>query len=88
MSVEAWVSLIVMALFNVISTAFYIGINKQMLNEVMRRMNIVEEAKESKDTVRLHVERLEQEAERLDREVISVRHDVKNLMQRAVRDNK
>jgi len=87
-SVEAWVSLIVMALFNVISTAFYIGINKQMLNEVMRRMNIVEEAKESKDTVRLHVERLEQEAERLDREVISVRHDVKNLMQRAVRDNK
>ncbi len=87
MSVEAWVSLIVMALFNVLSTAFYIGVNKQMLSEVMRRVAHMEQDKAEKEYVSLHIERLAEEHDRMDREVNAMRQDVKNLLQRrGVRD--
>lgn len=81
MSVEAWASLIVMALFNVLSTAFYIGVNKQMLTEVMRRMENVERFKADNGTLDLHVKRLDGEQERFDREMGHIR----DLIQRSAR---
>lgn len=82
MSVEAWVSLIVMALFNVLSTAFYIGVNKQMLNEVMRRVSAMETEKVEKEVLSMHVRRFEEEQQRTDRELQGVRM----LLERRMRD--
>ncbi len=82
MSVEAWVSLIVMALFNVLSTAFYIGVNKQMLNEVMRRVSAMEIDKVEKEVLAMHVRRFEEEQQRTDREIQGVRM----LLERRMRD--
>jgi hypothetical protein len=81
-SVEAWVSLIVMALFNVLSTAFYIGVNKQMLNEVMRRVSAMEVEKVEKEVLSMHVRRFEEEQQRTDRELQGVRM----LLERRMRD--
>jgi hypothetical protein len=81
-SVEAWVSLIVMALFNVLSTAFYIGVNKQMLNEVMRRVSAMETEKVEKEVLSMHVRRFEEEQQRTDRELQGVRM----LLERRMRD--
>lgn len=85
MSVEAWVSLAVMALFNVLSTAFYIGVNKQMLSEVLRRVGVMEDDKAEREVVTRDVMRIDNEITRIDREVTSVRHDIKNLYQRTIR---
>lgn len=82
MSAEAWASVLIMALFNVLSTAYYTGVAKQMLNEVMRRVTVVEEGKAEQSTLNLHMERIRGEQTRQDEDIRSVRHDVKGLLQR------
>jgi hypothetical protein len=84
MSLEAWISLAIMAMFNVVSTAFYIGVNKQMLTEVMRRVANIENEKATKESVILQIESMESEQDRLDREVSNLRHDLKTLLQRGM----
>ncbi len=71
-----------MALFNVLSTAFYIGVNKQMLNEVMRRVSAMEVEKVEKEVLAMHVRRFEEEQQRTDRELAGVRA----MLERRMRD--
>lgn len=85
MSVEAWVSLGIMALFNVLSTAFYIGVNKQMLSEVMRRVSLVEDGKAEKAILTLQIERMDERHESVERDLSGIRRDVALLLQRGPR---
>ena len=78
MSPELWAIIIM----NACSILVSIGMTLQQQRETGRRLGLVEMNKADASVVQLHITRLDNVDTRQDRDITSVRHDVRNLLQR------